>query len=204
MGRMDQGSALTALSELFKRFPSIGQRQADRFARFVASSDARYARELSRGILDLHRASRQCARCFIRHESDADVCRVCGEGDADTLVIVEKDADAHALIASVDPASSVRYFILGGLIPIVNDSVDQVRLPQLLKSVSDALPSEILIAFSVHPDADHTARHLADVLRERFPDVRISMLGRGLSSGSELEYSDPDTILNAFTRRESV
>lgn len=198
---MEQGRSLLALAELFRKFPSIGQRQAERFARFISRSDPRYVQQLLKGIAELQNASKQCPECFIRHESSDNTCDICLRNDTDTLIVVEKDVDVYALEASMDRTLRARYFILGTLIPIADSKTTHVRVPRLISVIQKKQLTEIIIALSVHPDADHTMQYLANHLRKQFPATQITALGRGLSSGSELEYSDPETLINAFKHR---
>ena len=187
--------------DLFKKFPGIGQRQAERFAHFIAKSDPGYIRQLTDTITALQTTSRQCPQCFILHRNDTDKCQVCMQDHTDTLVLVEKDADVAVLSSSIGDTLQGYYFILNGLIPIAGENRKNTRVPQLITSIKTHKPTEIVIAFSAHPDADHTARYIIDILQKQFPDTTVSTLGRGLSSGSELEYSDPETLIHAFTRR---
>ena len=187
--------------DLFKKFPGIGQRQAERFARFITGSNDTYIQHLTEQIIALHAASKQCPQCFIRHQYTASLCHICVQGNTDTLIVVEKDVDAHALAASINAVVQGYYFILGGLIPIANSDRTHIRLSGLINSIQTHGPSEVIIALSVHPDADHTARHLSVVLQKEFPKITITTLGRGLSSGSELEYADPETLIHAITYR---
>ena len=198
---MEQGQTLENLITLFKRFPGIGNRQAERFARFIAQQDAYYIQQLTKNITTLNRTSKQCPQCFIRHQQQTTKCTVCTQGNTNTLIIVEKDVDAYMLTTAIQSIIQGYYFILGGLIPIANSDEANVRIPQLITSIKTNKPTEIIIAFSVHPDADHTARHLGNLLQKEFPTITITTLGRGLSSGSELEYSDPETLTNALTNR---
>lgn len=200
---MRQEELLDKAVDLFKRFPGIGQRQAERFARFITRSDGIYVRQLADVVIALHAASKQCPQCFIRHQCSNDRCDHCLLGHTDTLIVVEKDVDVAVLAVSIGTSVQGYYFVLGGLIPIANSDEMSVRMPQLLQSIETHIPSEIIIALSAHPDADHTARYLTNTLQQHFPSVTITTLGRGLSSGSELEYSDPETLQNAFTHRNS-
>jgi recombinational DNA repair protein RecR len=62
---------------------------------------------------------------------------------------------------------------------------------------------EIILGFAVNPDGENTARYIEMLLKDsvqKFTLV-ISHLGRGLSTGSELEYADPETIKNALKNR---
>lgn len=195
---------MTALTELFKKFPGIGQRQAERFAWFIAKANTEYVRHLTQSITGVHQNSKQCPECYIRHEAKEKTCEICIQNSPETLIVVEKDADAHALMASIQNKENTRYFILGSLIPIANSDSTKTRVPQLIKTAQKNQPKEIIIALSVHPDADHTARYLTDQIQKNIPNMVITMLGRGLSSGSELEYADPETIHNAFKKRDGV
>ena len=192
---------LRNVCDLFKRFPGIGQRQAERFARFIAQSDAAYIRQLTESINALHAMSKQCPQCFIQHQCAASLCQLCAQGNTDTLIVVEKDSDAYTLAASTQNIIQGYYFILGQLIPIANSAQTHTRLPQLMRSIETHHPAEIIIALSAHPDADHTARYLNNALQKQFPAIIITTLGRGLSSGSELEYSDPETLTHALIHR---
>ena len=62
---------------------------------------------------------------------------------------------------------------------------------------------EVILAFSVNPDGENTARYVEAQLApfQESSDLTVSILGRGLSTGSELEYADPETIKNAYRNR---
>lgn len=62
---------------------------------------------------------------------------------------------------------------------------------------------EIIIATSVNPEGDNTASYLIELLRDLASKhgFKISTLGRGLSTGTELEYSDSETLKSALENR---
>ena len=59
---------------------------------------------------------------------------------------------------------------------------------------------KIILGFAVNPDGENTGRFVKSLLTELLEDtlVTTSELGRGLSTGSELEYADPETLKNAL------
>ena len=59
---------------------------------------------------------------------------------------------------------------------------------------------EIILGFAVNPDGENTARYVEQLLTEfvKTHDLTVSELGRGLSTGSELEYADAETVKNAL------
>ncbi|MEK7140166.1 MAG: recombination protein RecR, partial [Patescibacteria group bacterium] len=63
---------------------------------------------------------------------------------------------------------------------------------------------EIILAFSLNPQGDHTDHYIRGELKNvtESLDIKISSLGRGLSTGTELEYSDNDTLRNALKNRQ--
>jgi len=71
------------------------------------------------------------------------------------------------------------------------------------KSVAGNL-KEIILAFSATPEGDNTARYIEKILEPILSQkkIKISRLGRGLSTGTELEYSDSETIINALKNRQ--
>ncbi|MDE0243385.1 MAG: toprim domain-containing protein [Candidatus Kaiserbacteria bacterium] len=201
---MQQGDKMEALTDLFKRFPGIGQRQAERFSRFIAASSGEYVQHLATTIVEANQVSKQCPDCFVSHESESELCEICSSRTAETIIVVEKDADVAALELSAGLAKDAHYFVLGNLLPIIKDQGRDIRINDLGRVVQKKNPKEVLIALSAHPDADHTGRYVSGYLKETHPDVAVSVLGRGLSNGSEIEYLDPNTLSEAFKGRVAL
>jgi len=63
---------------------------------------------------------------------------------------------------------------------------------------------EIILAFSLSPQGDHTDFYIRSQIKGVTDNlnIKISSLGRGLSTGTELEYSDNDTLKNALKNRQ--
>ncbi|HEY4528576.1 MAG TPA: recombination protein RecR, partial [Candidatus Paceibacterota bacterium] len=61
---------------------------------------------------------------------------------------------------------------------------------------------EIILAMNVNQDGEHTAEFVKEKIREwQGPSLAVSELGRGLSTGIELEYADLETLKNALLHR---
>ena len=61
---------------------------------------------------------------------------------------------------------------------------------------------EIILSMNANADGENTADYLKQLLAPLSnAGVKITILGRGLSTGTELEYSDSDTIVNALKNR---
>lgn len=197
------------LTEYFKEFPGIGERQAKRFVYFLLHKNPAYVKDLGDKILDLKNNIHQCPSCFIFFQTPKnELCDVCSNPKTDktSLLIVEKDADYENIKKS--RTYNGMYFILGGLVPIVTkETPNYVRTNELLSSIElrakiDNL-KEVVLALSLNPQGEHTDMYLREILsplQSKF-GLNIVSLGRGLSTGTELEYSDSETIKNAFKNR---
>ena len=197
-------SPLDRLTELFRDFPGIGPRQARRFVYFLLSSAPTYRGELSKLIQTIGADISQCQSCFRffpQGRANATVCKTCADStrEAGLLMVIERDVDIESVERS--GAFKGKYFVLGGTVPLASDEPSEhVRLKELVaRAQSDSL-SEVILGFSATTDGDHTRliteEWLKPIAEEK--NIKISNLGRGLSTGSELEYTDPETIRSAI------
>jgi len=197
------------LAQYFKEFPGIGERQAKRFVYFLLHKNPIYIKELTEGILKLKNSINQCPSCYLFFQGDSgSLCDVCGNEKTDktSLLVIEKDADYENIKRS--KTYNGMYFVLGGLVPIVTkETPNFVRIKELLSTIekrskNDEL-KEVILALSINPQGEHTDMYLREKispLEEKY-HFKIVSLGRGLSTGTELEYSDSETIKNAFRNR---
>jgi recombination protein RecR len=63
---------------------------------------------------------------------------------------------------------------------------------------------EIVLATNPTTTGEATALHLAEELRTRAPEVRVTRLASGLPVGSDLEYADEVTLGKALSGRRTV
>ena len=202
-------TTLEKLSMLFGKFPGIGPRQARRFVYHLLSQDPAYIRELSEFIATIQDNIIECAECFrfFAKNGGGKTCDICSNSgrDHEYLMIVEQDAD----IAPIERSGSYKgyYFVLGGTVPLLeSEDMKKIRGGALKKIVEKRLKDglkEVILAFSVNPDGENTARYVESLLSgmRGKKKLKTSTLGRGLSTGSELEYVDDETIKNALENR---
>ena len=84
------------LTEIFKEFPGIGERQARRFVYFLMAKNPAYSEDLRSLIADLKKEVSQCKECFkffLASKSKGNFCEICANPNTDssTLMVVEKD-----------------------------------------------------------------------------------------------------------------
>src|SRR3989338_7405327 len=198
-------SPIDRLSALFEKFPGIGPRQARRFVQYLLVAPPGIRGEIAEQIRSLGTQTAQCKRCYrwfpVRQKTShgAGTCDICMDEhrDKQLLFVVEKDADIDNVERS---GYKGLYFLLGGIIPLASEEPEKhVRLRELLARAQTEKPQEIILGLSATTEGDHTRQILAEKLQKT--NSKISSLGRGLSTGSELEYADPDTIGQALANR---
>lgn len=202
---MDQISRLT---EYFREFPGIGPRQAKRFVYFLLTKNPIYLEEISKLITEIKRNIRVCSQCYrFYQDGNTSNCNTCSNPnrDASQLMVVSRDVDYEAIEKS--KVYTGLYLILGGTIPILDKEPEKkVRLNELVKKISGSNVKEIILSLNANAEGEHTAEFIRNYLKEKFPEANfnITVLGRGLSTGTELEYSDTDTIKSALKNRERI
>jgi recombination protein RecR len=198
------------LTEIFREFPGIGPRQAKRFVYHLLSRNNSHLETLSKLILELKKEIRNCPSCFRFFpidQSNTNMCAICRDKNRDSasLMIVSRDADYETIEKS--HYYNGYYFILGGTVPILEKEPDKkIRSKELIDSVKKRASvglKEIIIASSLNPEGENTAEYVTKIISPITKEfnIKISGLGRGLSTGTELEYSDSDTIKNALKNR---
>lgn len=208
-------SPIDRLSALFEKFPGIGPRQARRFVQYLLVIPPAVRQDLAEQIRMLGTETAQCKKCYRWFTKDrplqtkvGPLCEICTDEhrDRSTLFVVEKDAD----IDNVERSNyKGLYFVLGGTIPLAADSPEKhIRIKELLARTQDDANHrgdasmklrEVILGLSATTEGDHTRQILQEKLKNT--SAKISSLGRGLSTGSELEYADPDTIGQALENR---
>lgn len=194
------------LIALFKDFPGIGPRQAERFAYFLLSRDSEYRKMLSAEISSIASKMKSCPSCFRFHTGTNVECSICQDKNRDvtSILIIAKDVDLKAVEKT--KTYNGRYFVLGGTIPILDKEPEaRVRLNELKIRIQKDRENlkEIILALSITTEGEYTREFIESQLKPILvgTSIKMTILGRGLSTGTELEYSDSDTIKNALAHR---
>ena len=190
------------LSAAFARFPGIGPRQARRFVFHLLSAPTGERSKLAELIAGIAGSVTQCVECRRFWSGAGTVCNYCSDRQRDDslLMVVEKDQD----LSAVERAGSYkgRYFVLGGTLTLSGKgSIRERELIEAVKLRQERGLKEIVLALSATSEGEHTADRVRELLRPFRDTTRITALGRGLATGSELEYADRETLSGALAHR---
>jgi recombination protein RecR len=199
---------LTTLTELLRDLPGIGPRQARRSAFVLAQKNPHWRKKFITALIDAEKKVHFCKECmhlFTRKRDDETLCPICRDihRDDDTLLIVEKDADLENIEKT--GVFQGKYFVLGGTTsPRSKKPEKEIHLSLLEKRIEEKKNlKEIIFALSANTEGDDTVRFLRTYLEEKCTalEIKMSILGRGISTGTELEYIDTDTMIYALKGR---
>lgn len=205
-------NSIDKLIQIFSKFPGIGPRQARRFVYYLLTRTDSTLMELAGYISDLKKeviVCTECRRFYEKKNGKISLCNICADPDRDhtILMLVQRDIDLEA----IEKNGSFKgvYFVLGGSLPILEKEPEKrIRIKELKNLIIKRQAGdkgeklrEIIIAVNWNPEGENTGDYVATCLKPITSEIKISRLGKGLSMGTELEYTDPDTFKNALRNR---
>ncbi len=195
------------VSELSK-LPGIGNRTAQRLAFHILRASGEDASALADAIREVKEKIGLCEVCF--NLTDETRCRICQDARRDERVIcvVEEPSDVIPMERTHEYHGV--YHVLGGaLSPIDGIDPEDLKIAELFARVADldargATVREVVLATNPTTTGEATALHIAEELRTRAAEVKVTRLASGLPVGSDLEYADEVTLGKAFAGRRAV
>lgn len=195
--------SIEKLQTLFERLPGIGPRQAARFVQFLLRSSPGFRNEVANEIQKLGNNVKQCTDCRRFFAGTGEKCTICGSPrrDETLLLVVASDADVDTIERSGN--YNGKYFVLGGIKSFGDDRSLPNEKMFLTLAGKDANIEEIILALPANPEGDATEEHIRSLVTtvKKKISAKISTLGRGLSTGSEIEYADAETLKSALENR---
>jgi recombination protein RecR len=196
------GPTLDKLVDALKRLPGIGPRSAQRIAFHLLQHDRDAAVHLGEALLAAAQSIGHCERCNTLTELP--VCETCSSAkrDAQLLCVVESPSDQLMIEQSLS-YSGLYFVLLGRLSPLDGIGPREIQMERLIARAVDGIVREVIVATSFTPEGDATAHYVAQLLKERDPQIKVTRLARGVPAGAELEYTDVNTIAQAMLDRRA-
>ncbi len=192
---------LQELIEVFRSFPGVGEKNAQRFAFHLLRRTPAELAQLADGIAHLPERVVRCTVCGL--VDDASPCRYDRDAkrDASVLCVVAETPDVAVIERSGEFRG--RYHVLGGVLnPLDGVTPEQLNIDTLKRRIAADGVREVIIATNPDLEGETTALHLKRTLAQT--GVRITRLGRGLPMGASLEYADEVTVANAVRGRQQA
>ena len=189
---------ITNLSKL----PGIGGKSAQNIAFHILSMDDAEAAALTDSISVARTSTKRCSCC--QNFTDRDPCPICSDAERDktTVLVVETPRD----VSTFERAREYNglYHVLHGVFdPIKNKNISDTTIPDLLKRLTEHEEiNEVIIATNQTAEGNATALYLSRMLAPS--GITVTRLASGLPMGSDIEYADDLTLMNALRGRVTL
>ncbi|WP_298816830.1 recombination mediator RecR [Chloroflexus sp.] len=189
------------LIEEFAKLPGIGPKTAARLTFFLLRAEPKQAQALAQAILDIKEQVGYCRRCF--NITVGELCSICRDParDQTKICVVEEPLDVLA-IERTGAYRGLYHVLHGHIAPLEGIYREDLKIDELLARVRSEPVNEVILATNPNTEGEATAFLL---LRDLAPlGVRVTRPARGLPTGGDLEWADPETLGSALEGRREL
>ncbi len=188
--------AFQSLIAHFSSLPSIGPKAAERIVLYLFKQDASKLQDFAESFEALQEL-KSCTRCF--HIAEETLCIICEDSrrDQEIICLVEEPLD----VIAIERAGTYNglYHVLGGVLETSRNATNNhLRVGELLKRIEDGV-REVILATNPTTEGDLTAMYLKKKLEPY--EIKVTRIGRGMSTGGDIEYADELTLKAALQNR---
>ena len=191
----------------FSRLPGIGRKTALRLVLHMLRQEEEDVTAFANALTILKRDVKYCKVCH--NISDTEVCPICSDKsrDASLICVVENIQD----VLAIERTQQYRglYHVLGGIIsPMdgigpnnleIGSLIERIRFGESGKEGYEKI-KEVIFALASTMEGDTTNFYISRKLKE-FPDIKLSVIARGINVGDELQYTDEVTLGRSILNR---
>lgn len=195
--------SIQSLMNELARLPGIGMRSAERIAFHLLKQSPDEAMKLADAIRDVKTRIRHCLVCFNLTEQDP--CAICSDKsrDAGLVCIVEQPKDLLAL-ESAGLFRGVYHVLLGRIAPLEGAEPGDLTIDPLMQRLASGSIRELIMGTNPTMEGDGTALFIQSLVGQRFPNVQVTRLARGLPAGSSIEYANRNILADAISGRQRM
>ena len=177
--------------EAFSSLPGIGKKSALRLVLYLMNQPKETTQEFTYAIQNMRENIKTCTNCH--NISDTEICGICSDQrrDASVICVVESIRDVMA----IEDTGQFRgkYHVLGGVIsPIEGVGPSDLNIASLADRIQKEEVQEVIMAVSPTIEGDTTNFYIYRQVQDM--NVQMSTIARGISAGSDLEYTDEITL----------
>lgn len=182
----------------FAKLPGIGSKTALRLVLHLLKKTEEDVTIFGETMIELKKNIKKCKVC--KNVSDNEICDICNnqQRDKEQICIVENINDVIAIEKTRQ--FNGLYHVLGGLIsPMDGIGPDNLEIDSLIERVANKNIKEVIFALNTTPEGDTTNYYLHKKISGF--NIKITALSRGVSIGSELQYTDELTLGRSIVNR---
>ena len=195
--------ALDKVITLFRRFPGVGPKQAERFALYVVKTPAIQIEELIEALRGVKNSVGYCRECC--NYADGDLCEICSDHSRDrSIICVVSQTQDVAAIEKAETFNGVYHVLHGVISPMDGINSEGLKLKELIERVrgADGAVAELIIATNPDTEGETTAIYLTRLLKDYV--AGITRIACGVPLGGDIDYMDEVTLGHALKGRTKV
>ena len=183
--------------QLIDSFPEIGPRQAWRLFFWFLKEDKKLQKQFVEYFQVLVENLNFCNLCNFPTLNE-EICLICSDirRNKSQLCIVARETD----LITIEELKRYKglYFVIGGLLlPFENKNIVKERLEKLKERlVKDKNVKEIILALPFTKEAEPLRKEIIRILSQF--KIEIKTPKKGIPTGGEIEFIDPDTLKEAL------
>ncbi len=192
---------ISKLIEGFMKLPGIGPKTAGRLAFFVLSMKEDDVLDLAKALVNAKRQLHYCSVC--NNITDIDPCRLCSDKrrDGSVICVVQEPKDVVAMEKTRE-FEGYYHVLHGAISPMDGIGPEDIRIPDLLKRLSDEQVKEVILATNPNIEGEATAMYISRLIKPF--GIRVTRIAHGLPVGGDLEYADEVTLTKALEGRREL
>lgn len=198
---MNYPRTITDLIECFKKYPTIGEKSAERLALATIEMPDEVLELFSNSLKNVKTKIRKCSKC--NNLTEDDECNICKDKNrnSDILCIVENTKDI--ILIEKNNIFNGKYFVLNKLISPSNGlDPSVIEFDKILKIVKDNKVKEVILAIKPNVEGETTSLYISKLLEEY--NVTVSRIALGIPIGAEIDYVDALTLEMALENRKVI
>ena len=197
--------ALQQVIDALGSLPGVGPRSAERYAYYLFRSSPKLSENIVSSLSKLHQSVKSCPVTFALIDATEEVSPLYTDPtrDKSTILVVEEPLDIYAIEQTRGYKGT--YHVLGGAVsPIDGITPDKLHIKELIDRITKDDVKEVIIATNPSVEGESTALLLQKLLAEKYEDLKVTRLARGLPLGVDISYADQITISAALENRTKL
>ena len=197
--------ALEQVIDALGNLPGVGPKSAERYAYYLFRASPQVSQNIASSLEHLHSGVKSCPITFALIDAKDDVSSLYNDParDKTTILVVEEPLDIYAIEQTNGYKGT--YHVLGGSIsPIDGITANELHIKELVSRIDSDGVKEVIIATNPSVEGESTALLLQKILGEKFENLKITRLARGLPLGVDISYADQITISAALENRTKL
>ena len=181
--------------------PGIGPKSAQRLAFYVLRLSDKDAEALINAVKDVKSNIRICDTCY--NYTEGTRCAVCSDDtrDRSVLCVVAEPKDVVAMERTHEYRGL--YHVLGGVIsPMDGITPEMLRVRELMDRVNRETFKEVILATNPTIEGDATSMYIAGLIKPL--GIKVTRIAQGMPVGSDMDYADKATLIEAMQWRREM